>query len=110
MIPALVSRAERDSADPAVTDERDPPFGRTVGEMRRVDVAAEQGHSAEGYRAQRAELRQDRLIELQAPARLPRHFRGHPLIVRLAAYDFVDISTQRFLAAGRRRPSRCRGA
>src|SRR5262245_944171 len=63
-IPLLVRRAERDPADPAVADQRDPPFGRAVGEMRCVDVAAERGNAAEGYRAQRAELRQDRLIEL----------------------------------------------
>src|SRR5262245_66014575 len=108
MIPLSVCRAERDPAYPAVADERDPPFGRAVGEMRRVDVAAEQGNAAEGYRAQRAELCQDRLIELQEPPRLPRHFRGHPLVVRLAVCDFVEISMQRFLATGRPRAApRC---
>src|SRR5215470_18681723 len=74
-----VLRAERDSPDPALLGEADPPLRRAIGELDEVDVGAELRNAPERHRPQRSELSQYRLVEQQLLARLRRHFRRHVL-------------------------------
>src|SRR5437899_2215255 len=97
--PWSVLRAERNSPDPALLGEADPPLRRAIGELDDVDVGAELRNAPERHRPQRPELGQYRLVEQQLLARFRRHFRRHVPVVRLAATKRIDILTQCLLAA-----------
>src|SRR5436309_6755815 len=68
-----------------------------------VDVAAKDRYAAERHRPQRAESGHYRLMYQQFLPRLRGHLGRHPIVVRLATAECVDVAAQGILAAGRRR-------